>query len=160
MRNTLGPISLLINDAGVVEPVGPTVQVDPDVWTQSIATNLTGAFYLIHACLPTMLSQGWGRILNISSAAAAAPGLMRGNAYTVSKAGLESLTVNLAKEIAGSGVTVNAVRPGIVAVEMAAHIRCLPVEQVGPQIFERLATETTGKVISVYGARGKELLAG
>jgi 3-oxoacyl-[acyl-carrier protein] reductase len=129
-----------------------------------------------------MLSQGWGRIINISSGAATAPGMSRGNAYAVSKAGLEIMTVNLATEIADSGVTVNAVRPGIVDTAMQAHIRSLPAEQVGQKIFEQfdtnyregklqdptlparlvvnlISTEATGEVISIYDARGKELLA-
>ena len=93
VRNILGPISILINNAAVVGPMGPTAEVDPDTWAQSIVINLTSAFQLIHTCLPTMLSQGWGRIINISSGAAAAPGMSRGNAYAVSKAGLEMMTV-------------------------------------------------------------------
>ena len=163
-------------------PLGPTAEVDPDEWARSIAINLTGPFELIHACLPTMLSQGWGRIINISSGAAAAPGMARGNAYAVSKAGLEIMTVNLATEIAGSGVTLNAVRPGLVDTAMQAHIRGLPAEQVGQTVFEQfdtnyregrlqdpalpsrlvvnlIATHATGEVISIYDARGKALLA-
>jgi NAD(P)-dependent dehydrogenase (short-subunit alcohol dehydrogenase family) len=182
VRNALGPISILINNAAVVGPMGPTAEVDPDAWAQSIAINLTGAFQLIHACLPTMLSQGWGRIINISSGAATAPGMSRGNAYAVSKAGLEIMTVNLATEIAGSGVTVNAVRPGIVDTAMQAHIRSLPAEQVGKKVFEQfdtnyregrlqnpmlparlvvnlISTDATGEVISIYDTRGKELLS-
>lgn len=182
VRNALGPISILINNAAVVGPLGPTVGVDPDAWAQTIAINLTGAFRLIHACLPTMLSQGWGRIINISSGAATAPGMSRGNAYAVSKAGLEIMTVNLAIEIAGSGVTVNAVRPGIVDTAMQAHIRSLPAEQVGKKVFEQfdtnyregrlqnptlparlvvnlISTDATGEVISINDARGKELLS-
>jgi NAD(P)-dependent dehydrogenase (short-subunit alcohol dehydrogenase family) len=182
VRNALGPISILINNAAVVGPLGPTAGVDPDAWAQTIAINLTGAFRLIHACLPTMLSQGWGRIINISSGAATAPGMSRGNAYAVSKAGLEIMTVNLATEIAGSGVTVNAVRPGIVDTAMQAHIRSLPAEQVGKKVFEQfdtnyredrlqnptlparlvvnlISTDATGEVISIYDARGKELLS-
>jgi NAD(P)-dependent dehydrogenase (short-subunit alcohol dehydrogenase family) len=182
VRNALGPISILINNAAVVGPLGPTAGVDPDAWAQTIAINLTGAFRLIHACLPTMLSQGWGRIINISSGAATAPGMSRGNAYAVSKAGLEIMTVNLATEIAGSGVTVNAVRPGIVDTAMQAHIRSLPAEQVGKKVFEQfdtnyredrlqnptlparlvvnlISTDATGEVISIYDARGKEVLS-
>jgi NAD(P)-dependent dehydrogenase (short-subunit alcohol dehydrogenase family) len=182
VQGALGPISILINNAAVVGPLGPTAEVDPDAWAQAIAINLTGPFQFIHACLPSMLAQGWGRILNISSGAAAAPGMSRGNAYAVSKAGLEIMTVNLATEIAGSGVTVNAVRPGLVDTAMQAHIRGLPAEQVGQTIFEQFATNhkegklqdpklparlvvnlissaSTGEVISIYDARGKELLA-
>ncbi len=182
VRNALGPIAILINNAAVVGPLGLTAEVNPDAWAQSIAINLTGAFQLIHTCLPTMLTQGWGRIINISSGAATAPGMSRGNAYAVSKAGLEIMTVNLATEIAGSGVTVNAVRPGIVDTAMQAHIRSLPAEQVGQKIFEQfetnyregklqdptlparlvvnlISTDATGEVISIYDARGKELLA-
>ena len=181
-KNTLSPISILVNNAGLVGPIGPTVDVDPELWTRSIATNLIGPFQLIHDSLPTMLAQGWGRILNISSAASIAPGMVRGSAYGVSKAGLENMTLNLATEIAGSGVTVNAVRPGIVETSMETLIRSMPIEQVGPQILDfidsghregrvnvpevparlvvrLLSTETTGEVVSVYDARGKALLA-
>lgn len=182
IQSTLGPISILINNAAVVGPLGPTAEVDLDAWAQAIAINLTAPFQFIHACLPSMLKQGWGRIINISSGAAAAPGMSRGNAYAVSKAGLEIMTANLATEIAGSGVTVNAVRPGIVDTAMQAHIRSLPAEQVGETIFKQFGTNhregrlqdpalparlvvnlissaSTGEIISIYDARGKELLA-
>jgi NAD(P)-dependent dehydrogenase (short-subunit alcohol dehydrogenase family) len=176
-RNTLGPISILINDAAVVEPIGPTVEVDADRWTQAIAINLIGAFHLIHACLPDMLSQGWGRILNVSSAVSIAPGLIRGNAYTVSKAGLESMTLNLASEIAGSGVTVNAIHPGVVETTLLKQVLSLRSEQIRGQyeanaargvnvptvparlVVKLISTVTTGEIISVHDARGKELLA-
>ncbi|MBA2679861.1 MAG: SDR family NAD(P)-dependent oxidoreductase [Ktedonobacteraceae bacterium] len=177
----LGPISILINNAAIVGPMGPTAEVDPDAWAQAIAINLTGPFWFIRACLPSMLKQGWGRIINISSGAAAAPGMPRGNAYATSKAGLEIMTVNLATEIADSGVTVNAVRPGIVDTAMQAHIRGLPAEQVGETIFKQfdtnyregklqdptlparlvvnlLSSTSTGEIISIYDARGQELL--
>jgi len=176
-QNALGPLSILINDAATVGPIGPTVEVDPDMWTQAIAINLIGAFHLIHACLPTMLSQGWGRILNVSSAASIPPGLIRGNAYTVSKAGLESMTLNLASEIAGSGVTVNAIHPGVVETAMLKQVLTLQSEQIRGQyeanaargvniptvparlVVKLISTATTGEIISVHDARGKELLA-
>ena len=66
--------------------------------------------------------------------------MSRGNAYAVGKAGLEIMTVNLATEIVGSGVTVNAVRPSIVDTAMQAHIRSLPAEQVGKKVFEQFDT--------------------
>lgn len=182
IANTLGPIDVLINNAGVVAPLGPTVQIDPEAWQEAVAINLAGPFSCIKAVLPGMLARRWGRVVNVSTGAAVGTGMIHANAYSVSKAGLEMLTVNLATELAESGVTVNAVRPGGVDTSMQAQIRTgdpakigatlvarfqaahasgrlLPAERPARLIVQLLAQDTTGEVIDISDARAQALLA-
>ena len=85
-----------------------------------------------------MLDAGWGRVVNISSAIAAHPDdMVRGNAYATTKAALEAHTVNLAAELRGTGVTVNAYRPGGVDTAMQAWIRQQAPERIGAGLHER-----------------------
>ena len=87
---------------------------------------------LTAAVLPGMLDAGWGRVVNVSSGIVAFPaGMVRGNAYAATKAALEAHTVNLAAELAGTGVTVNAYRPGGVDTAMQAWIRSQDPERIG-----------------------------
>src|SRR5271170_4189423 len=128
----LGAVDVLINDAAMVGPLGPSVSVDPIEWAFTFSVNVVAAAALSFAVLPMMVERGWGRIVNVSSAIAAHPGAMVGmNAYAASKAALEAHTMNLAAELAGSGVTVNAYRPGSVDTAMQAWIRAQDPERVG-----------------------------
>lgn len=179
---TLGPIDIVINNAAIVQPMGPTATIDPEEWAQAMDINLSGTFRWISACLPTMLTRSWGRIITISSGVASGNGMQHANAYSVSKAGIEMLTANLTIELAGSGVTINTVRPGLVDTAMQSYIRELPPEQAGEKVHKQftenhakgillsptqparlivnlLAGETSGEIISIYDERGQELLA-
>ena len=87
-----------------------------------------------------MIKHGYGRIINVSSGIAAAPGATPGlNAYAASKAALEAHTLGLAAELAGTGVTVNIVRPGPVDTAMPAWILAQPPAQVGAGLHDRFA---------------------
>jgi 3-oxoacyl-[acyl-carrier protein] reductase len=128
----LGVVDVLINDAATVGPLGPSVSVDPTEWAVTFSVNVVAAAALSFAVLPVMIERGWGRIVNVSSAIAAHPGTMVGmNAYAASKAALEAHTVNLAAELAGTGVTVNAFRPGSVDTAMQAGIRRQDPTRIG-----------------------------
>jgi 3-oxoacyl-[acyl-carrier protein] reductase len=136
----LGAVDVLINDAAVVGPLGPSMSVDPTEWAVTFSVNVVAAAALSFAVLPVMVERGWGRIVNVSSAIAAHPGDMVGmNAYAASKAALEAHTVNLAAELAGSGVTVNAFRPGSVDTAMQAGIRGQDPTRIGTALHERFA---------------------
>jgi NAD(P)-dependent dehydrogenase (short-subunit alcohol dehydrogenase family) len=112
-QEALGPIDLLVNNAGQFGPVGPLAATDPDHWWQALEVNLRGPLYCTRAVLPGMLTRGHGRIVNVSSGVgfAAIPAL---SAYTVSKTALYRLSENLALETRGHGVMVFAIDPGLV----------------------------------------------
>lgn len=90
----------------------------PEEWSGVISVNLNGAFNCCKCAVKKMLPRGYGRIINVSSAAAALPNEGQ-SAYAASKAGINALTKALAKETARFGITVNAVAPGFVRGEMA-----------------------------------------
>ena len=133
-----GPVEVLINNAAVVSPLGPSTTLDPQDWAGAIAINVTAVARLSFAVLPAMLEQRWGRIVNISSGIAAHPAAMlRANAYVTSKAALEAHTLNLAAELAGTAVTINAFRPGGVDTAMQAWIRQQNPQQIGTELHQR-----------------------
>jgi NAD(P)-dependent dehydrogenase (short-subunit alcohol dehydrogenase family) len=114
----LGPVDLLVNNAGQAGPIGPIAATDPDEWWQALEVNLRGPLYCARAVLPGMLSRGHGRIVNVSSGAGFAAWPMV-SAYSVSKAALYRLSENLAAETRGHGVTVFAINPGLVRTTMS-----------------------------------------
>jgi 3-oxoacyl-[acyl-carrier protein] reductase len=133
-----GPVDVLINNAAVVWPLGASAGLDAGEWAAALTVNVTAVARLSFTVLPRMLDGGWGRIVNVSSSIAADPaGMLRANAYATSKAALEAHTVNLAAELAGTGVSVNAYRPGGVDTAMQAFIRGQGPAQVGAGLHER-----------------------
>jgi NAD(P)-dependent dehydrogenase (short-subunit alcohol dehydrogenase family) len=118
-----GTVSILVNAAGIFGPMRLIKDGDPRAWLDTIAVNLGGAYLTCRAFLPGMLAQGWGQIVNVSSAAAIhTPGPVN-SAYATSKAALNQFTRHLAAEVAGTGVTANAIHPGDAKTEMWADIR-------------------------------------
>jgi NAD(P)-dependent dehydrogenase (short-subunit alcohol dehydrogenase family) len=141
VADSWGPVEILVNNAAVVWPLGSSVEVDVDQWAAALAINVTAVARLTFALLPRMLCEGWGRIVNVSSSVAAQPGSMpRANAYTTTKAALEAHTLNLAAEVAGTGVTANVFRPGGVDTEMQAWIRSQDPARVGAELHHRFVT--------------------
>ncbi|HUB41961.1 MAG TPA: SDR family oxidoreductase [Streptosporangiaceae bacterium] len=135
-----GSVELLVNNAAVVWPLGPSATIDANQWATAIDVNVTAAARLSFAILPGMLARSWGRIVNVSSGIAASPAAMlRANAYATSKAALEAHTLNLAAELAGTGITVNVYRPGGVDTAMQGWIRKQDPEQIGVTLHQRFA---------------------
>ncbi|MDT4934478.1 MAG: 3-oxoacyl-[acyl-carrier protein] reductase [Pseudonocardiales bacterium] len=133
-----GPVEVLLNNAAVVWPLSPSAELDPQEWAAALAVNLTAPARLTFSLLPGMLTGGWGRVVNVSSSIAANPaGMLRANAYATSKAALEAHTLNLAAELAGTGVTINVFRPGGVDTAMQAFIRGQPPERIGAALHQR-----------------------
>jgi NAD(P)-dependent dehydrogenase (short-subunit alcohol dehydrogenase family) len=134
----LGRVDVLVNNAAVVAPLGPTQSLDPAQIDTSLRLNITSVVVLTGLVLPGMLAVGWGRIVNVSSGVAENPAMMvGGTVYAASKAGLEAHTLNLAAELEGTGVTANIYRPGAVDTAMQAWIRDQSPARIGQQLHDR-----------------------
>ncbi|MCL3882000.1 SDR family oxidoreductase [Marivita sp. GX14005] len=124
-----GGLDVLVNNAGVIEPIACLNEVDPEGWGQVIDINLKGVFHGIHAALPVMQRQGGGTILTISSGAAHNP--IEGWAhYCASKAGAAMLTRCLHTEMAGKGIRAMGLSPGTVATQMQREIKASGINRV------------------------------
>ncbi|MEK6712159.1 MAG: SDR family NAD(P)-dependent oxidoreductase [Nitrospinota bacterium] len=116
VRAALGPISVLINNAGVAR-MRPAMQVTEAEWDEAMEVNLKSAFLMTQAVAPDMQRQRWGRIINVSSNAAYTTGVV-GPHYVASKAGMLGLSRAFAMAFVKEGITVNAVAPGSIETEM------------------------------------------
>ena len=113
---TLGALSgidILVNNAGISGPNHRLWEYPVDDWRRVIDVNLVGSFLVSRAVIPTMIDNGYGRIVNIASVAGK-EGNPNASAYSASKAGLINLTKSLGKELARTGVIVNCVTPAAV----------------------------------------------
>jgi len=136
VRDTLGPIMMLVTSAGV-EAFDPALDISPEKWDRILAVNLTGTFTCMQLALPDMIEAGWGRIVTISSSSAqsGAPNMAH---YVASKGGVIGLTKAFAREFARHGITVNTIPPTIVDTPMARHAEALgtfpSIEQMGKMV--------------------------
>ncbi len=105
-----GPISIMVNSAGVAGPNHPLDVYPLAAWHQTIGINLNGAFYVNRAIVPGMKARGYGRIVNIASVAGK-EGNPNASAYSASKAAVIGMTKSLGKELAGFDIAVNCVTP-------------------------------------------------
>jgi 2-hydroxycyclohexanecarboxyl-CoA dehydrogenase len=110
----LPPVGAIANIAGITSPV-PFLETTLDLWNTVMAVNATGTYLVTKAFLPAMIDNGWGRVVNMSSVSAQRGGGVFGKVpYSSAKAAILGFTKALAREIADTGVTVNAVTPGAV----------------------------------------------
>lgn len=175
VAKVLGQVDILVNNAAVAQPAGPTTTTDPEDWRRAFAVNVEAPVQLTLTLVPSMLEHGWGRVVNVSSGIVDHPEAMVGlNAYAATKAALEAHTKNLAAELAGSGVTANIYRPGSVDTAMQAWFRAQAPDEIGAtlhrhfwgfyeqgalitpedtaqRLTDRLAGEETGQTWTVTG---------
>lgn len=163
-----GRLDILVNNAGILH--GTAIEdITEDEWDNMMAVNLKSVFFLSQAVLPHMTAAGSGRIINLSSLAGRMGGFANGVGYSASKAAVIGLTQAMARRVAHTGVTVNAVAPGTTESEMlqgltteklAAATAAIPVGRLGtPEeiaaLVSYIASERsgflTGAVIDING---------
>lgn len=113
-----GRLDVLVNNAAIVSATR-FEQLTEEEWRAAVDTNLTAAFVCIQSVVPLMKSQGFGRVINVSSLAGRSVSTLGGAHYTASKAGILGLTRAAAKELGIYGITVNAICPGLFDTELA-----------------------------------------
>lgn len=168
--SAMGGLDILVNSAGISGPHGPLWQLATTDWQRVLEVNLTSAFLCCRAAVPHMLAANYGRIVNVASVAGKeAPPLLA--AYSASKAGMLAITKTLGRELATSGILVNAITPGPTRTDMLAGTppeqvqamlarvpmqRLMEPEEVAASVAWLVSREcsfTTGSVLDLSGGR-------
>ena len=134
--DAFGGLDVLVNNAGVIDPIARLDESDPAAWGEVVDINLKGVYHGMRAAIPAMKASGGGTVINISSGAAT--GALEGwSHYCATKAGVLSLTRCGHKEFAAQGIRVVGLSPGTVATEMQVQIKqsgVNPVSQLDPSV--------------------------
>lgn len=159
-ESSFGRLDGLINNAGVIEPIGHIATSDPDTWGHATDINFKGVYHGIRAALPIMMAQKKGTIVNISSGAAHSA-LEGWSHYCASKAAAHMLTLCAHKEAATSGVHVVGLSPGTVATEMQVLIKASGINPVSQmETSDHIDAEWPAKTIAWLCREGAGEYAG
>ena len=131
-----GGLHVLVNNAGIYGPIGPSEEVDWNEWTKAIEINLYGPLLLCREAIPHFKQQHYGKIINISGGGATNP-LPRLSGYAASKAALVRLTETLAEELKEFGIDVNAVAPGALKTRLMEGVLKAGPEKAGAEFFAK-----------------------
>ena len=143
VERDLGPVSVLVNNAGVRRD-GLGLTLTDDAWEQVIGTCLDGTFYCCRRALRGMLAARAGRIVNVASVAGLRGSPGQAN-YSAAKAGVIGLTRTLAREVAGRGITINAVAPGLIDTDLTATL----TDQQRSGLLDQIPARRAGDVTDV-----------
>jgi len=131
-----GRIHVLVNNAGVYGPKGPSEQVDSAEWVHAVQINLFGVFFACKHFVPHMKARGGGRIINMSGGGATAP-LPRISSYAASKAAVVRFTETIAEELKGDKIYVNAIAPGALNTRLLDEVLEAGPEKVGEDFYKK-----------------------
>ena len=143
-----GCLDILVNNAGGRAEVAPIANMREDVWDDCISVNLKGVFLCTQAAIP-LLPDSTGRIINVTSISARSGASVGLSHYAAAKAGLSNFTRNSAKELAGRGITVNAIAPGVIYTDL--HKDNTPKEDL-EQLKMRIPLQRLGEAEDCAGA--------
>jgi|TARA_B100001105_G_scaffold112421_1_gene90169 3-oxoacyl-[acyl-carrier protein] reductase len=143
--NNFGTIDILVNNAGIISD-NLLMRMKEEEFDKVIDVNLKGTFYCTKVCIPSMVKQRWGRIINITSVVGLRGNIGQAN-YSASKGAIHSFTYSLAKELSTRGVTVNAIAPGYVT---TATVDVLP-DKIKETIMQHIPMKRFGKPEEISG---------
>lgn len=137
-------IDIVVNSAGIAGPSASVAETTDADWARTISVNLTGTFFMCRAAARIMSERGWGRIVNFASIAGK-EGNQNQGAYSASKGGVIALTKSLGKELAQSGVIVNAIAPGLIGTDIVSDMS----EENRARSLSKIPMGRMGKVCEV-----------
>ena len=170
VADEVGPVDVLVNSAGVVGPNKPLLETTTQEWRRVLDINVLGTVSAMRVLVPGMRERGWGRVVNIASMAGK-DGNPNLSAYSASKAAVIGLTKSIGKELATSGVLVNAIAPAVIATPMNEDndpavleymTSLIPMKRIGrpeevAELIAFLASDrvsfSTGAVYDISGGR-------
>ena len=153
--NRYGVIDVMVNNAGNTGQIGPLWTLDPDRWANTISVHVLGTYYGCRAAIPPMLERGSGRIVNMSGV-----GGPNDTSYDAAKTAIVNLTENLSVELAGAGITVNAISPGSIHTRMWEEVRDMAYEAGDMEMYEKGVQVTSGGGASIERAAQLAVMLG
>jgi NAD(P)-dependent dehydrogenase (short-subunit alcohol dehydrogenase family) len=137
VEEVFGEVDILINNAATVTPLGPVAHLDPVAVLRALSINVASVVTLSGAVIPAMLRQGWGRIANVCGVVGDLDLWPGGNIYAACVAALEAHTAYLATELAGTGITVNALRAQKMGESLRTWIAAIDPDTIDDPLIRR-----------------------